>query len=169
MGCLEDTKRPLPGPHPSAPPVAAPRTPVLGICGLTSESTPLCSGFSGDKGGGLGSSLSFSVFQFSKLRDCGFSMEGTSRKWAKSHGLSVIQGDGGPEKLYLLAWSEGKRGWFEISYVHQWIPPRASVDVNFVDESLRTLEPAVIQGFDAEFDLDTLLAQLGQDMRCTSG
>jgi hypothetical protein len=42
------------------------------------------------------------------------------------------------------------------------------VDVNFVDLSLRQLEPAMIPGFDAEFDLDTLLANLSQNLRCTA-
>lgn len=109
----------------------------------------LCPGFAGDGGGGLHASLTFSTLLFTRLRSCGLAVQQTSMAWAKTHALPVIHVDGGPKRLYLLAWSSAREGWFEIRYKHDWLPPRAYVEVNFVDLSLRQLAPAMIPGFDA--------------------
>lgn len=160
-GCVAGCGAPM-------PPPSAPRTPMLGVCGLTQQDTPRCPGFAGDGGGSLHGSLTFSTLLFTRLRSCGLAVQQTSMAWAKTHALPVIHVDSGPKRLYLLAWSSAREGWFEIRYKHDWLPPRAYVDVNFVDLSLRQLEPAMIPGFDAEFDLDTLLANLSQNLRCTA-
>lgn len=150
------------------PPPSAPRTAMFGVCGVTQEDTPRCPGFAGDNGGSLHGSLTFSTLLFSGLRPCGLAVERTARTWAGNHDLRVIHSESGPRKLYLLAYSFAKSGWFEIKYTYDWKPPRAGVDVNFVDESLQTLEPATIPGFNDEFELDALLAKLTQDLRCSA-
>lgn len=103
---------------------------------------------------------------FFRLRNCQASVQKVSLAWATEHKLPVVDEDSAPGRYWLLVWSEQRNGWFEFRYDYTMIPPRAHAQVDFLDLSLKKLNPAMDTSFQETFGMNSLHARLTEALRC---